>query len=75
MSGDRRDKQKMTCVFDREFLGNVKRYVVWAQLHGEDTSLTKACAAGLEDWCKIVESKYGEPQGHLKLSAGGPLKI
>ena len=72
MSGN---KQKMTCVFDKEFLTDIKRCVVWAQLHGEDTSLTKACAAGLEHWSKGMKDKHGEPQGHLKLSKGGPLKI
>lgn len=68
-------KGKMTCVFDKDFLETVKRYVVWAQLHGEDTSLTKACASGLEQWCSEVKNKHGEPQGHLKLSKGSPLKI
>lgn len=68
-------KGKMTCVLDKEFLDDVKRCVVWAQLHGEDISLTKACAAGLEHWCKGVKDKHGEPQGHLKLSKGSPLKI
>jgi hypothetical protein len=72
MSGD---KQKMTCVFDKEFLNEVKRHVVWAQLHGDDVSLTKACAVGLEHWCKGMKDKHGEPEGHLKLSRGGPLKI
>ena len=72
MSGD---KQKITCVFDREFLSDVKRYVVWAQLHGDDVSLTKACGLGLEHWCKRVKNKHGEPQGTLKLSRGRPLKI
>ena len=71
-------KIKLSCMLDEDFLMNVKRLVVWAQIRGDDISLTSATRLGLERWMEETIGKHGDPPGPLKpmkLAPGPKLKI